>query len=148
MAFIENKKARFDFEILETFEAGAVLAGHEAKAVRAGRGSLDGARVAVRGGEAFLMGASVAPYQPNNTPKGYDRERARKLLMNRKEIATLADAEGKKGLTIIPLRWYNRNGKVKLEVAVVRRKKKHDKRAALKERDIRRDIERTLKNEY
>lgn len=147
MALIENKKAQFDFEILETHEAGVVLLGHEVKALRAGKGSLEGARVGVRGGEAFLIGATIQPYQVGNTPKDYDVERSRRLLLSKKEIATLASAEGQKGLTIIPLKWYNRNRKLKLAIAVARHKKKYDKRAALKERDTRREIDRSLKNQ-
>lgn len=147
MAHIENKKARFDFEILETFEAGAELFGFEVKAIKKGMGSLEGARVVVRGGEAFLLGASVSPYQQKNTPGSYDPERARRLLLNKKEITELADAEAKKGLTIVPIRWYNRSRLLKVEVAVARRKKKYDKRAALKARDTKRQIDRTLKNQ-
>lgn len=148
MAFIENKKARFDFEILDTFEAGAELFGHEVKAIKEHMGSLEGARVVVRGGEAYLVGARVSPYQTNNTPKNYDPERSRKLLVSKKEIAELAAAESKKGLTLLPLKWYNNRRKVKLEIAVARHKKKYDKRATLKERDEKRAIQRTLKNEY
>lgn len=148
MAFIENKKARFDFEILDTFEAGAELFGHEVKAIKEHMGSLEGARVVVRGGEAYLVGARISPYQTNNTPKSYDPERSRKLLLSKKEIIEVASAESKKGLTLIPLKWYNTRRKVKLEVAVARHKKKYDKRSALKERDEKRAIERTLKNEY
>lgn len=147
MAYIENKKARFDFEFLETFEAGVELLGHEVKAIRKGMGSLEGARVVVRGGEAFVIGAAISPYQTKNTPKSYDSERARRLLLNKKEIAGIADAEGKKGLTIIPIKWYNHKGKIKLEIAIARHKKKYDKRTALKERDTKRQIDRTLKNQ-
>lgn len=147
MAYIENKKARFDFEFLETFEAGVELLGHEVKAIKKGMGSLEGAHVVVRGGEAFVIGGTISPYQTKNTPKSYDSERARRLLLNKKEIATIADAEGKKGLTIIPIKWYNGNRKIKLEVAVARHKKKYDKRAALKARDTKRQIDRTLKNQ-
>lgn len=147
MAFIENKKVRLEYELLETFEAGAELFGFEVKSVRAGMGSLEGARVGVRGGEAFLIGGSISPYQQKNTLDSYDPERSRKLLLSKKEIATIASAESKKGLTIIPIKWYNTHGKVKLEVAIARHKKKHDKRATLKERDTKRAIERTLKNQ-
>jgi len=147
MAFIENKKARFDFEILETLEAGAALFGFEVKAIKSGMGSLDGARVVVRGGEAFLAGASISPYQTKNTPGSYEPERSRKLLLNKKEITVVAEAEAKKGLTIIPLKWYNRSGKIKIEIAVARHKKKYDKRAALKERDTKREIQFKLKNQ-
>lgn len=147
MAFIENKKARFNYEILETLEAGAELFGFEVKAIKNGMGSLDGARVVARGDEVFLAGAGISPYQTKNTPPSYDPERTRRLLLNKKEIALVADAESKKGLTIIPIKWYNKSGKIKLQVAIARHKKKYDKRAALKERDTKRDIERTLKNQ-
>ena len=148
MAFIENKKVRFDFEILETLEAGVELLGFEVKAIRKGMGSLEGARVVVRGGEAFLAGATVSPYQVHNTPKSYSAERTRRLLLNKKELLKLSENENQKGLTIVPLKWYNRGRKVKLEIAVARRKKKYDKRATLKERDTKRQVERTLKNQY
>lgn len=146
MSFIENKKARLEYEFLETYEAGASLSGHEVKAIKKGMGSLDGARVMVRGGEAFLVGASISPYQTKNTPDSYDTERSRRLLLNKKELIGLAEYEGQKGLTIVPIKWYNSNRKVKLEIAVARHKKKYDKRQTLKERDVKRDIERTLKN--
>lgn len=147
MALIENKKARFDYEILKIFTAGVALMGHEVKAVRAGKGTLDGARVMVRGGEAYLTGATIAPYQVGNVPDSYDPERSRKLLLGKKEIQTLADAEGQKGLTIVPLKWYNRGRTLKVEVAIARHKKKYDKRATMRERDSKRDIDRTLKNQ-
>ena len=147
MAFIENKKVRLEYEILETFEAGAALVGHEVKAIRSGMGSLDGARVSVRGGEAFLVGATVSPYQPKNVSESYDPERSRKLLLTKKELGELAAHEAKKGLTIVPIKWYNSKRKLKLEIAIVRHKKKYDKRQTLKERDTKRQIERTLKNQ-
>jgi len=147
MAFIENKKVRLEYELLEIFSAGAQLFGHEVKAIKKGMGSLEGSRVAVRGGEAFLIGASVSPFQPKNTPDSYDPERSRKLLLNKKELIALAGYEGQKGLTIVPIKWYNTNRKLKLEIAVARHKKKYDKRATLKERDTKRDIERSLKNQ-
>lgn len=147
MSFIENKKARLNFEILDTYEAGAELLGFEVKAIRSGMGNLEGARVMVRGGEAFLVGATITPYQVKNTPKSYDPERTRRLLLNKKELVTLAENEGKKGLTIVPIKWYNKNRKIKLEVAIARHKKKYDKRESLKARDTKRQIDRTLKNQ-
>lgn len=148
MALIENKKARFDFEITETLEAGAELFGFEVKALRAGMGSLEGARVVVRGGEAFLVGATISPFQVKNTPKSYDPERTRRLLLSKKEIATVAGQESQQKLTIVPIKWHNKNRLIKLEIGVARRKKKYDKRATLKERDSKRQIDRTLKNQY
>lgn len=146
-AYITNKKARFNFEILETFEAGLVLSGHEVKAVRAGRGKLEGAHVVIRGGEAYLVGASISHYQEANEPKNYDQERARKLLLSKKELALLEAKGEQAGLTIVPLKLYNNNRKIKLEIALVRGKKKHDKRQTLKERDSKRAIERILKTQ-
>jgi SsrA-binding protein len=148
MAYIKNTKAHFDFEILETFEAGLVLAGHEVKAIRAGMGKLVGAHVVVRGGEAFLVGANINPYQTANTPKSYEPDRTRKLLLSKKELAEIEQATEKNRLTVIPLALYNKNSKIKLELGVARGKKKADKRQTIKERDTKRDIERTLKNQY
>jgi SsrA-binding protein len=148
MAFIENKKVRFDYELLEPLEAGAELYGHEVKAIKKGMGSLEGARVMIRGGEAFLVGATISPYQEKNTPDSYNPERSRRLLLTKKQIATLAGLESQKGLTIVPIKWYNSNKKVKIEISVARRKKKYDKRETLKARDTKRTIERTLKNQY
>lgn len=145
---IENKKARLEYEFLETFDAGMELRGFEVKALRAGQGSLLGARAVVRGGEAYLVGSTIPPYQEKNTPTSYEPDRTRRLLMTKKEIATVASYEGQKGLTIIPVMVYNANRRLKLLLAVARHKKKHDKRATLKERDTRREIDRTLKNEY
>lgn len=145
---IKNKKAGFDYELLETYEAGIELFGYEVKALRQGKGKLDGAHVIVRGSEAFLVGASISPYQPSNTPASYDRERARRLLLSKKELAMLASRESQKGLTIVPLVVYNKGRNLKLEIAVARGKKKHDKREKVKERDTKRDIERILKSQH
>lgn len=147
-SYAENKKARFDHDILETVEAGVVLSGHEVKAIRAGKARLKGGRVIIRGGEAFLVGAAISPYQPSNLPKNYDPERARKLLLSRKEIDRLEQASERSGLTLIPLKWYNsRRGRLKLGLALARGKKKADKRQTLKKRDSQRAIQRILKNQ-
>lgn len=145
--YIQNRKARFDFEILETLEAGLVLYGFEAKSIRHGKGKLEGAYIIIRGGEAFLVGASISPYQVANTPKSYDPERPRKLLLSRKELAHLERQTENAGLTAVGLRLYNNARKIKLELAIARGKKKVDKRETLKARDTKRDIERTLKNQ-
>ncbi len=146
-AYIQNRKARFNFEILETFEAGLVLHGYEVKAVRSGKGRLVGSFLIIRGGEAFLVGATIAPFQPANTPKSYDPERARKLLLSKKELAHLENQTETARLTAIPLKLYNNGRNIKLELALARGKKKYDKRETLKARDSKRDIERTLKNQ-
>jgi SsrA-binding protein len=139
-----NSKATFDYEILKRFTAGLELLGVEVKSVRAGKMSLRGAFVAVRGGEAFLIGADIQPYQPKNSPKEYDATRARKLLLEKGEIAELSEAESTKGLTIVPLTVYNKGRFLKLDLAIGRGKKKFDKREAIKKRDTERDLKRTL----
>jgi SsrA-binding protein len=147
MNLVEHKKARFDYEILEEYEAGIELLGLEVKSLRAGQAKLEGSHVVVRGGEAYIVGMVVSPYQPANTPVEYDPNRTRKLLLTKKEIADLAAAEGQKGLTIVPISVYNKAGKLKVRVAVARGKKKFDKRATLKKRDTEREMRRTLKNQ-
>ncbi len=144
---IENKKARLNYEILEEYEAGIELEGFEVKSLRNKRGSLDGAHVVVRGGEAYLLNAHIPPYQPANTPKDYDPYRNRRLLLTKKELAELSGQESKKGLTIVPISVYSKGRKIKLAVAVSRGKKKYDKRETLKKRAVERDMRRTLKSE-
>lgn len=147
MNLVEHKKARLDYEILEEFEAGIELLGFEVKSLRAHHGKLEGAHIIVRNNEAYVVGMSIPPYQPANTPKDYDPERSRKLLLTKKEIAALAGFEGEKGLTIVPLSVYSKSGKLKVRVAAARGRKKFDKRAVLKKRDVERDIRRTLKSQ-
>lgn len=145
--YVRNKKATLNFELLDLFEAGVVLLGTEVKSVRHGQGKLDGAHVVVRGGEAYLVGASIPPFQKANAPTDYDSERVRKLLLRKKDILTLYNESEKRGLTIVPIRWYNNGSKLKLEIAVAKGKKKHDKRDTIKQRDTKREIERTLKTQ-
>lgn len=147
MSLIEHKKARLDYEVLEEFEAGIELLGHEVKSLRAKNGKLEGAHIIVRGGEAYIVGMSIPAYQPANTDKEYDSARTRKLLLTKKELQTLAEMESQKGLTIVPLSVYNKGRHLKVRVAVARGRKKFDKRAVLKKRDVDRDIRRTLKNQ-
>lgn len=147
MSLVENKKVHFNYEILETLEAGIELFGHEVKSLRNKQGSLEGARVIVRGGEAYLVGATIPAYQPKNTDKNYEPGRNRKLLLNKKEIAEISGTESKKGLTIVPISVYNRGRKVKVSVGIVRGKKKYDKRETIKKRETDRNIRRTLKEE-
>ena len=146
MNLIEHKKARGDYEILEEFEAGLELLGLEVKSLRARHGKLEGSHVVIRGGEAYIVGMTIAPYQPGNTAKEYESGRTRKLLLTHKEISSLASYEGQKGLTIVPLSVYNKGNVLKLRIAVARGRKKYDKRALLKKRDTEREIDRTLKN--
>ncbi len=147
MSLIENKKAHFNYEVLETLEAGIELLGHEVKSLRNKQGSLEGARVIVRGGEAFLIGTTIPPYQPKNVDERYQPDRNRKLLLKKEEIARVASAEMKKGLTVVPLSMYNKNRKIKVSIGIVRGKKKHDKRESIKRRETDREIRRSLKNE-
>jgi len=143
---IDNKRVTFDYSILETMEAGIALFGFEVKSLRAGQGSLKGARVVARGGEAYLVGATIPPWQQANAPKSYDPERSRRLLLSQKEIAQVAAAESEKGLTIIPLAVYNKGRNLKLSIGIARGKKSQDKRQSIKQRDTERDIRRSLKN--
>jgi SsrA-binding protein len=145
MVLVEYKKAFLKYAPLESFTTGIELLGQEVKALRNKLGSLDGSRVVVRGGEAFIVGMTIPPYQVANMPKNYDKERARRLLLTKKEISQLADAESKKGLTIIPLEVYTAGRFVKVRIAVVRGKGKADRREDLKKRDALRETERVLK---
>ena len=143
---LENKKALFNYQILEKFKAGVVLTGQEVKSVKNGKISLQGAFVVVKGEEVFLIGASIPPYQPKNAPKDYNPQRSRKLLLKKSEIKHLIGKVKQKGLTMIPLKVYTERGKIKIEFAVVRGKKKVDKREEIKKREIEREIKRALKS--
>lgn len=143
---IVNKRAHFDYEILETFEAGLVLLGPEVKSIRTGKVSLTGSYVLVKGNEAVLLNLEIPPYQPNNTPKGYEPHRSRTLLLKADEIKELIGKTHKTGLTILPLKLYNKNRLLKLSIGLARHKKKHDKRETIKKRDVEREIGRSLKS--
>jgi SsrA-binding protein len=142
---IRNKKATFNHELLERFEAGIELFGFEVKSVRNGRGKLEGGHVLVRGGEAYLVGASIPAFQVKNAPKSFDPERPRRLLLNRKELNALIGLEGTKGLTIVPISLYTKGRTIKLEIASARGKKQYDKREDIKKRDTGRAIQRVMK---
>lgn len=144
-AYADNKKISHEFEILETLEAGIELLGLEVKAVRAHKMSLAGSYIFPRNGEIWLVGATIAPYQPSNTPKDYEPTRERKLLLRQHEIQYLIGKFSTKGLTLLPLRVYNKNNRIKLLLAVARKFKKHDKRQRIRERETNRKVERTLK---
>jgi SsrA-binding protein len=145
--YVQNKKAYFDYEFLEQYEAGVVLSGYEVKAVRANKASLNGAYVIIRGGEAFLVNASISPFQVANTPKNYDPERARKILLSKKELAELELGSEKQGLTIVAIKWYNKGRRLKLHIALARGKKNADKRETIKDRDNKREIDRIMKSQ-
>ena len=145
--YLSHSKAHFDYEILDTYEAGLVLFGYEVKSIRQKRGKLEGAHVIVRGKEAFLVGLNINLYQPANTPKSYNPERVRKLLLSKKELAELERSTETQGLTAIPLRLYNNGRNIKVEIAIARGKKKVDKRNVIKDRETKRTIDRILKNQ-
>jgi SsrA-binding protein len=138
-ALIHNRKANFNYEILERFQAGMELTGPEVKSLRNGQGSLDASFVTIRGGEAFLIGMTIPPYQIKNQ-KDYEPDRNRRLLLTKTEIEQLSNIE--KGLTIVPISVYNSKRKIKIEIAAVRGKKQFDKRETLKKRDTERQIRR------
>lgn len=140
-----NKQAKFDYAIKETYEAGISLLGHEVKSVKAGRMNLAGSYATIRRGEVWLIGADIPPYQPKNTPAGYDPARSRKLLLTEKEIKTLTGKINEAGLTLVPTRAYIKGRLVKLELGLARHKKKADKRGVIKKREADRDIRRALK---
>jgi SsrA-binding protein len=144
--YIDNKKAHFDYEVLEKYEAGIELLGFEVKSVKNGQGSLDGAYVIIRGGEAYAMNIFVSPYQEKNTPKDYEPRRNRRLIMTKKEIAELAGIEANGGLTIVPISIYNKSNLIKVSIAVVRGKKKFDKRETTKKREVDREVRRDFKD--
>jgi len=144
--FAENKKAKFDYEILEEFEGGLELFGHEVKSIRTKGANISNAHIVVRGGEAYLVGASIPTYQNTAQLEKYDPERVRRILLNKKELLALSEQESKKGLTLVPISLYNKGRLIKVRFAIVRGKKKFDKREKIKERDTNREMERTLKN--
>ena len=120
----ENKKVYFTYEILEKFEAGIVLIGQEVKSIKLGRMNLAGSYVVIKRNEVFLIGCRVPPYQPRNTPLDYNPERSRKLLLKKSEIKYLIGKSKQKGLTLVPLKVYTKDGKIKLEFGIVKGKRK------------------------
>ena len=136
-----NKKARFEFFILETFEAGLVLKGTEIKSVRNGQISLQEAYVRTNGEEIWLVGAHIAPYVHASAFQ-HDPKRDRKLLMHKKEIRKLFDEVRIKGMTLVPIRVYLKGGRAKLEIGLAKGKKQYDKRESIKERDVERESSR------
>src|ERR1700739_4394050 len=141
----ENRKARFDYFIEERYEAGLVLQGWEVKAMRAGRAQLKEAYVYLRGGEAFLIGAHLAPLAAASTHVTPDPARTRKLLLNRSELQGLIGAVERRGYTLVPLELYLQRGRDKIPGGLAQGKKQHDKRAVEKERDWQRDKARLLR---
>ncbi len=143
----KNRKASHDYFIYDRFEAGMVLRGSEIKSIRAGQISIKEAFVAIDQAEAWLVDAHIAPYNPASH-ENHEPTRRRKLLLHRKEIDKLREGLQQKGLTIIPLTIYLKNGRAKLELALARGKKKYDKRATIAKRDAEREIQRDIKSRY
>lgn len=141
----ENKKAYFNYQILEKFEAGISLIGQEVKSIKLGRINLAGSYVILKEEEVYLTGANVPPYQPKNAPPDYAPERIRKLLLKKSEIKYLIGKVKEKRLTLVPLRMYTKKGKIKLEFAVAKGKKKADKRETIRKRETEREMKRELK---
>lgn len=150
MSIAQNKKAYFDYEILEKFEAGLVLNGQEVKSLRTRSTSLAGTYILVKRdkkgfAEAFWVGGNIPPYQPENTDQSYDPRRDRKLLLNKEEIEYLLQKSTERGLTLVPISVYTKTHKLKLEFGIARGKKKFDKRESIKNREIDRKIRNELK---
>jgi SsrA-binding protein len=141
---VDHRKARFEYEILEQYEAGIELLGFEVKALKAKKASLDGAYVLIAGGEAMLQNMLISPYQEKNTPKDYEPRRHRRLILSKDELRKLSHID--KGLTIVPLSAYTKGNLIKISVAVVRGKKKYDKRESIKKREADREMGRVMRD--
>ncbi len=142
----KNRKASFNYEILDKYVGGLSLFGFEVKTIKAGQGSISEAYVKIIGDELYLVGAHIPPYQPKNTRDDYDPYRERKILLKRKEIEELKKRIKEANLTIVPISLYNKGRYVKVEIALARGKKLVDKRQNIKKRDVERDLGRRLKN--
>lgn len=142
---IINRRASFDYEILETYEAGVELLGFEAKAAKTGHLNLAGSFAVLRNEEVWLLNTTIPPHQPKNTPSDYDPTRSRRLLLHRSEIKELIGKSAQKGLTIVPLKAYTKHGRVKILIGLAKHKRAADKRETIKRRESEREIERGLK---
>lgn len=143
---INNRRARYNYEILESFECGIMLAGSEVKSLREGRASLQDAYARVSDGEVWLHGMHIAPYAFARLEE-LEPVRPRKLLLHRRQIDELARLTGERGVTLVPLRLYFKDGRVKVELGVARGKRAYDKRQTIAERDAKRQVERALKGQ-
>jgi SsrA-binding protein len=140
-----NDRARYDYDILETFEAGLALTGQETKSAKTGHFKLKGAFVTFHGDEAFLTNSFIAKYSKAGPVPGYDPERSRKLLLHRRELARLQGKRQEEGLTIVPIRAYIRNGRIKVEIGIGRGKRQFEKRASIKKREADRQARALMK---
>lgn len=141
---IVNSKATFDYTILERYEAGIVLSGHEVKSLRTGHAKLDGSFVRIMGNEAYLIGAHIYPYSFARVDN-YDPARSRKLLLHKREILKLKHKMDADGLTLVPLAWYTTGYKVKMEIGLAKGKKEYEKREIIKKREDKRSLERAFR---
>ena len=144
-AIATNRRARHEYSILETFEAGVVLRGTEVKSLRAGLVNFKDSYATVRNGEVWLLGCHINPYS-HGTDANHDPERDRKLLLHAKEIGRLSGKVAERGLTLIPLKLYFKSGRAKLELGLGRGKKLHDKRSTLREREVKREMDRAARD--
>ncbi len=142
---LNNKKAKYDYEILETFEAGLELLGWEVKSLKNKRGSLSGAHAIIRGGEVYIVGFNIPPYQAKNLPANYEEDRTVRLLLRKKEIKYLTGKLAQKRLTLTPIMVYTKGNKVKMKIGLAKGKRKYEKREKLKQKESKRRIERELK---
>ncbi|TSC82230.1 MAG: SsrA-binding protein [Parcubacteria group bacterium Gr01-1014_19] len=138
----ENKKAFFNYEISETFEAGIELKGFEVKSVKAGQANLLGAFATIKGGEIWLTNADIPPFQSANTPPDYNPTRPRRLLLNKKEILYLVTKMKSDRLTLLPLKMYSKKNLVKIELGLARGKRQYEKRESIEKREVGREIRR------
>ena len=141
---ILNRKARYDYEIEQVYEAGIVLTGTEIKSIRLGKVNLKDSYVIVRNGELFLLNTHISSYEKGNI-FNHDEDRTRKLLMHKKEILRLGSKVELLGYTLIPLKLYFKNGKVKVEIGLAKGKRNYDKRETIKKRDLEREVSREYK---
>ena len=141
----ENKKAYYDYEVLETYEAGIVLIGQEVKSIKTGHISLKGSYVVFKNEDLFLIGAHIPAYQPKNALDNYEPERSRKLLLTKSEIKSLIGKTKQKGLTLVPLKVYTKRGKIKLLFALAKGKREIDKREKIKKREFERQKQTFLR---
>ena len=141
----DNRKARHDYHIYDTFEAGIVLVGTEVKALRAGKANLKDSYATMKNEELFLQGVHISPYSHGNY-NNHDPERERKLLLHKKEIRKLIGKTKEKGLTLVPLKMYFKNGRVKVQIAIAQGKKIYDKRQDIAKRDSDRELRRVLRD--
>ncbi len=144
---ITNKRAFFDYEILDRFEAGINLYGAEVKAVRLGHADLTGSFVRITGSEAYLINAKIFPYEYSR-PENYDERRTRKLLLHKKEIVALKSKTEGQNLTLVPVSLYTTKSFIKLEIALGKGKKQYDKKESIKKKDIQRELEQELSEDH